>query len=234
MHAARTGGVSEGKKSDQPVKTHEQAHAERNELFKARWAKIKKQGESSEIDTDKMDELHNFEALAKNASFETIQNIASLMSFMHGMKNNPVVQKTGTLVEQATNGLIQKRTAEKIIRTVPHIVQAMALSLDPDTKKMAAGGFRLALTPKLVEGDEEAGKKGLETKEVRLLRDAIRRTLKDNGFNPNTGELVDQEKIKSIAQATEEARNAATERQREFFLNGWDALSPVKKDDSLV
>jgi hypothetical protein len=227
MPAPLPDGVSGNNNLSQLVETHEQdpAHATRNELFKTRWGQIKKSWESPEIDVDKMDELHKFEQLADKASFETIQNIADLMAFMHMMKNNRAVQKTGTFVEQTSSGLIKKQTVEKYIRTIPHIFHAMSLSLDLDTKKITEGAFRLAFTPNLVDGDEAAGKEGLETKEVRLIRDAIRRTLQKSGFNPNTGELVDKDRLKSI----DEARKAAEQRQKEFFLNGLDALS-VKKD----
>jgi len=225
---ASSGGVVGSKNSDRLAETDQQdsAHAARNELFGERWQQIKKQWESSEIDTDKMHELHGFERIAGNASFETMQNIASLMTFMHAMKNNPAVQKTGTLVEKMSGGKIPKRTAEKIMRTVPHVVQATAMSIDPDVRKMTTGAFRLAFTPNLVNGDEKAGKKGLESKEVRLIRDSIRRHLQKSGFNPNTGELVDKDRLKSIS----DAREAAAQKQKDFFLNGFEALSPPKED----
>jgi hypothetical protein len=196
------------------------AHAMRNDLFKSRWLLIKKSWESREIDVDEMYELHKFEQLAARAPFETIQNIADLMAFMHMMKNNPVVQKTGTFAEEMTSGRIQKRTVEKYIRTIPHIFHALLLSLDPATRRMTAGAFRLAFTPNLVEGDVEAGEKGLENKEVRLIRDSIRRLLQRWGFNPNTGKLVDDVRLKSIS----EARKGAAQRQKELFLNGFDTL----------
>jgi hypothetical protein len=201
------------------------AHAARNELFQNRWQRIKKQGESSQIDTDNMHELHGFEQVANNASFETMQNVASLMTFMHSMKNNPVVQKTGTLIDKVSGGKITKNTAEKYLRVIPHIAHATAMSTDPDTKKMTAGAFRLAFTPNLVDGDEEAGEKGLETKEVRLIRDSIRRHLQKSGFNPNTGELVDKDRSKSIA----DAKEAAAQKQKDFFLNGFDTLPAQKR-----
>jgi hypothetical protein len=233
MHAASASGVSGKQNPGQVARTPEEqaAHAARNEFFKGRWAAIKKSWESLEIDTDKMEELHKFEELVRHASFETIKNIASLLSFMHGMKNNPLVQITGTLIEEATGGRIKKKTAEKIIRTVPHIIQALALSIDPDTRKMAAGGFRLALTPHPVEGDKEAGERGLESAEVRLIRDAIQRALKAAGFHPYTGELVDKVVIATIAQARERAIEEAAARQKEFYLNGWDALFSEKKEE---
>ena len=222
------GGVSGKNSSNKVAQTDEKdsAHAARNELFQNRWQQLKKQGESSEIDTDNMHELHGFEQVANNASFETMQNVASLMTFMHSMKNNPAVQKTGTLVDKMSGGKIPKRTAEKYIRVIPHIAHATAMSTDPDTKKMTGGAFRLAFTPNLVDGDEEAGKKGLETKEVRLIRDSIRRHLQKSGFNPNTGELVDKDRLKSIA----DAREAAAQKQKDFFLNGFDTLSAQKEE----
>jgi hypothetical protein len=202
------------------------AHMARNELFQNRWQQIKKQGESSEIDTDNMHELHGFEQVADSASPETMQNVASLMAFMHSMKNNPAVQKTGTFVDTMSGGKIPKRTAEKYIRVVPHIAHAMALSTDAGTKKMTSGAFRLAFSPNLVDGDEEAGKKGRETKEVRLIRDSIKRHLQESGFNPNTGELVDKDRLKSIA----DAREAAAQKQKDFFLNGFETLSAKKEE----
>jgi hypothetical protein len=208
------------------VSTRDPERAERNKFFEERWGKIKKSWESPEIDADGMDELHQFKQLADKAKFETVQNIADLMTFMHSMKNNPLVQKTGTFVEHMSSGRIEKKTVEKYIRTIPHILHAVLLSLDPDTKKMTEGAFRLAFTPNLVDGDEEAGKRGLETKEVRLIRDAIRKVLKDSGFDPNTGELVDKTRLKGI----EDARKAAEQRQKDFFLNGFDALS-VKENN---
>lgn len=193
-----SGGVSGSTNSSHRVEMHKQdpEHEARNELFKARWRQIKKSWESPEIDVDKMDELHKFESLAEKASFETIRNIADLMAFMHMMKNNRAVQKTGTFVDQISNGRIKKQAVEKYIRTIPHIFHALLLSLDPDTKKITEGGFRLAFTPNPVEGDEKAGQRGLESKEVRLIRDSIRRLLEKSGFNPNTGELVDKDRLK--------------------------------------
>jgi hypothetical protein len=227
-----SGGVSGKNSSNKVAQTNEKdsAHAARNELFQNRWQQIKKQGESSEIDTDNMHELHGFEQVANNASFETMRNVAGLMTFMHSMRNNPAVQQTGTLVDKISGGTIQKRTAEKYMRVIPHIFHAMAMSTDPNTKKMTAGAFRLAFTPNLVDGDEEAGKKGLETKEVRLIRDSIRRNLQKSGFNPNTGELVDKDRLKSIADAGE----AAAQKQKDLFLNGFDTLSAQKEERSVT
>ena len=224
---APSGEVVENKNSGELDETHGQdsTRAARNEVFQERWKQIKKQGESPEIDTNNMHELHHFEQMADNASFETMQNIASLMSFMQSMKTNPAVQKTGTLVDKMSGGKIPKKSAEKYMRTIPHIFHAMAMSTDPDTRKMTAGAFRLAFTPNLVDGDVEAGKKGLETKEVRLIRDSIKRHLKKSGFNPSTGELVDKDRLKSMA----DAREAAAEKQKEFFLNGFETLSAPKE-----
>lgn len=218
-----SGGVSGENRSNDATQT---AHAARNELFQKRWTKIKKQGESSEIDTNNMHELHGFEQVADNASFETMQNVASMMTFMHSMKKNRAVQKTGTLVDKLSGGRIPKRTAEKIMRVIPHVAHATAMSTNSATRKMTAGAFRLAFTPNLVDGDEEAGKKGLETKEVRLIRDSIRRHLEDFGFNPNTGELVDPVRLKSIS----DAREAAAQKQKDLFLNGFDTLSAGKEE----
>ena len=172
-----------------------------------------------------MHELHGFEQVAENASFESMQNVASLMAFMHSMKNNPAVQQTGTLIGKMSGGKIPERTAKKYMRVIPHILHAMALSTDPDTRTMTAGAFRLAFKPNFVDGDEEAGKKGLEPKEVRLIRDSIRRYLQKWGFNPNTGELVDKDRIKSIA----DSRELAAQKQKDFFLNGFDSLSAKKE-----
>jgi len=50
--------------------------------------------------------------------------------------------------------------------------------------------------------------------------------LQKSGFNPNTGELVDKDRLKSIA----DARESAAQKQKDFFLNGFDTLSAKKEE----
>lgn len=203
-----------------------------------------------------VDAMHEFESFGKTLSEKTVRNIGAIAFQMSNLKKD----KTVTRFAKAADGRfgLQRRSWAKFVRVCAHLPHVAYLSAsDPDTFRGAVIGVRLALFPKLVEGDVLAGQQGKESAEVQLTRKFIKELLEDWGFNPRTGtfdskklrirqeragtrkqlhafkqRLDDIEKQKKAQKEREdyilerdEVTRRAAEKQREYFLNGFGALS---------
>jgi hypothetical protein len=196
------------------------------DILMQRWLKIKTPedpiGDPFSKPSTLNKSLRDFEHFRNHISPITAQNFAEIMEVMANLKkpfssarqfaSGFSSSHVGQLICKAFG--LDKRDLAKFGRVIVHLPDVISRCRDPGTLYSAYVGARLAFAPNLVEGDREAGKQGLESKEVRMTRAAIREVLLDWGFNPATGKLDSQAKFDSRQRRSEaQARIGMTESQ---------------------